>query len=137
MRYLENNTVKEFVQKEVINRLLHNKGLNTLIILGELKEYLFPYLIFDTNWEAEEFINEHWLSLKEVLEKIRNEFDTELICKLMLDIFDNQNQSMSFIIKEIAGNILFKCETVKNNWGKETILTDEVIDKLIEEIKGV
>ena len=54
-------------------------------------------------------------------------------------LFDNQAQAMSFIIREIAGNIFYRCKPLDDDITlvNDTTLTKNAIEKLIEEVKEV
>lgn len=139
IHYLPYNNIKEWTKKKIIEKLPDLEGATTS--QAEIVFDLFNYDVFETDCEAEEFIKEYFGELKEVLEEIKDSgFDNDFICKLMFDLlFDNQAQAMSFIIREIAGNIFYWCKSLDDDITlvNDTTLTKEVIEKLIEEVKEV
>lgn len=137
--YLPHNKIKEWTKEKIIEKLPDLEGATTS--QSEIVFDLFHHDIFETDCEAEEFIKEYFGELKEVLEEIKdNGFDNDFICKLMFDLlFDNQAQAMSFVIREIAGNIFYRCKSLDDSITlvNDITLTEEVIEKLIEELKEV
>jgi hypothetical protein len=137
-----NTNLKEFVKELIIDRLECNyKGFNLNQDLYEL-----PVDIF-WDWECDgtvgviendkEWIIKYWDDIGTVLNELPTSYlDTNDMVKLLLDIFDQPQKFNLFIVREYAAYLLCKCKTIYSNSNTgEITFTDELIDKLIEEIK--
>jgi hypothetical protein len=137
-----NTELKEFVKELIIDRLECNyKGFNLNQDLYEL-----PVDIF-WDWGCDgtvgviendkEWIIKYWDDIGGVLSELTNSYaDTNTMVQLLLDIFDQPQKFNLFIVCEYARQLLYQCNTINDNSDKgEITFTDELVDKLIKEVK--
>lgn len=137
-----NTNLKEFVKELIIDKLECNyKGFNLNQDLYELPVDIFWDWACDGTVGViendKEWIIKYWDDIGIVLDELPTSYlDTNDMVQLLLDIFDQPQKFNLFIVREYAIYLLNQCNTIKDNSDKgEITFTDELIDKLIEEIK--
>jgi hypothetical protein len=85
-----------------------------------------------STYEAKQYIKEWWNEAGEVYEYQKDNYG-----ECLQNPFENPEAFHVVMIIEGVNNILNQCETIQENWNDEIELTDEVINKLIEEVEDV
>ena len=142
MNYLENNPIKNFVKREIIERLEDLKGYEESHYICDLGYTLFESenvngAYFCSNYTAKKWVNKNFEYIGEVAEEIKFQFDSDYANKILLDVFDNPDRFIVVIVLEVANYLISRCDTADKYWNDETTLTDEILNNLIEEIKAL
>lgn len=145
MRYLSCNRIKDFVVDEIIDKLNQcnvAEGLEESHYGSVLAYNLFSCerdseAYFMNNEEAAKWIDKYRRYISEVMEELNLRFDKDFINDILIKSFDYPDYLVMLIICEVSEALLSHCKTIKDNWDNEIVLTEEVIDKLIEEVKEV
>ncbi len=140
MNYLENNPIKEFVKEEIIEKLEDLKGYEESHYMCDLGYTLFESenvsgAYFSDSNTAKKWVNKNFEYIGEVAEEIKFQFDSDYANKILLDVFDNPDRFVVVIVLEVASYLISKCDTADKYWNEEITLTDEIINRLIEELK--
>lgn len=140
MNYLENNPIKNFVKREIIERLEDLKGYEESHYICDLGYTLFePENVngayFCSNYTAKKWVNKNFEYIGEVAEEIKFQFDSDYASKVLLDVFDNPDRFIVVIVLEVANYLISRCDTADKYWNDETTLTDDILNNLIDEIK--
>lgn len=137
-----NKYLDDFVKELIIDRLeCDYKGFNAKHDLYELPTEIFWDYQCDGHIGAivdeKEFIVKYWDDIGGVLSELTNSYaDTNTMVQLLLDIFDQPQKFNLFIVCEYARQLLYQCNTINDNSDKgEITFTDELVDKLIKEVK--
>lgn len=136
MEYLENNSIKDFVKDIIIDKLYdyENEKFYACDIGYELLEtYNIDGVYFYNNYDAMQFITEHFGDFGEIVEEIKFQLGDESIP----NIFDEPDKFCVVIFLEVASYILSRCKTIDDNWNNEITLNKKTIKKIIEELKEV
>lgn len=138
---LKNNMVVRYVKGEIIYALEHCKGYNYEVILCNLAEKLFDTekdsgSYFGNDHEASEWIGTYFMDIKEAFDYAESAITQEFKNKILLRAFEKPDYFVMFLVTELADCILLQCKTIQDNYSplEYTILTDDLIDKLIEEV---
>lgn len=140
MNYLENNPIKEFVKEEIIKKLEDLKGYEGSHYMCDLGYTLFESenvsgAYFSNSSIAKEWVNENFKYIGEIAEEIKFQFDSDYANKILLDVFYNSDRFIVVIVLEVASYLISRCSTADKYWNEEITLTDEIINRLIEELK--
>ena len=141
MKYLYNNTIKDFVIDVLIDKLDNLKGENYKSYACDLAYNLFEGenadgVYFYNNYKATEFIKEHFEDLGEIIEELNFQFDKEFVNELVIDIFDNPDRFCVVVFMEVASYLLGQCEIIDKLWNEEIILSNNKIDKIKKELEN-
>lgn len=140
MNYLENNPIKEFVKEEIIEKLEDLKGYEESHYMCDLGYTLFESenvsgAYFSDSNTAKKWVNKNFEYIGEIAEEIKFQFDFDYANKILLDVFDNPDRFVVVIVLEVASYLISRCSTADKYWNEEITLTDEIINRLIEELK--
>lgn len=141
MKYLYYNKIKDFVIDILLDKLDNLKGENYKSYACDLAYNLFEGenidgVYFYNNYEATEFIKEHFEDLGEIIEELNFQFDKEFVNKLVIDVFDNPDRFCVVVFMEVASYLLGQCKTIDEFWNEEIILTNDKIDKIKKELEN-
>lgn len=92
---------------------------------------------FFNNYNARNWLKEHFDDLNEIIEELKFQFDDKYYNKILLDFFNNPNRFIVFIVLEVSSYLMGKCKTIDKNWNDEIILSNELVNTLISELKQV
>lgn len=145
MSYLSCNRIKDFVVDEIIDKLNQcnvAEGLEESHYGSVLAYNLFSCergseAYFMDNEEASKWIDKYRRYISEVMEEISFTTDKNFLNDILIKSFDYPDYLIMFIVCEVAEALLSHCKTIQDNWDNEIVLTEEVIEKLIEELKEI
>lgn len=145
MSYLSCNRIKDFVVDAIIDKLNRcnvAEGLEEVHYGSVLAYNLFSCergseTYFMDDEEAKKWVDTYRKYISEVMEDLCFKFDKDFINEILIKSFDYPDYFVMFIVCEVSDHILSQCKTIKDNWDNEIVLTEEVIEKLIEELKEV
>ena len=133
MEYLQYNKIKEFVIDKIIDKLEQYKNISEYgcdlaykLFEGECVDGSYFY----SNYKAEEWIKENYNDLGEIMEELKFQFGEKFLSSLLVDVFDNPDKVVVFVISEVASYLLGQCETVEKYWNEEIELTKENIKNI-------
>ena len=136
MKYLKNNSIKDFV-KEIIKEELENyKDTTTYgcdLSYTLLEGYNIDGVYFYNNYKATAFIKEHFDEFGEVVEEISFNLDSENIP----NVFDEPDKFCVICFIEIASYLLSQCKYVDDNWNNNITLNEKTIEIIKKELGKV
>lgn len=138
MGYLENNSIKEYVINQLIDKLndyedIEEYGCDLAHKLYEDENA--DGAIFYSTYESKEWIKEHFEDLDEIIEELNFQFDSDYMAKF--NPFNEPDRFVLIIVTEVASYLLGCCKTIENNWNNKFKLTKNKINKIIKELKGL
>lgn len=138
MKYLEDNTVKDYVIEQLIGKLYDYEGteeygcdLTYTLYEGENADGV----IFYSTYESKKWIQEHFDDLDEIVEELNFQFGTDYMAKF--NPFSEPDKFVLIVVIEVAGYLLGQCPTIEKNWNNQFKLTKAKIKKIIDELKEV
>lgn len=142
MEYLQYSEIKNFVKQEIIEKLENLKDCNESFYASDLGWSLFESenidgAYFYNNYNARNWLREHFDDLSEIIEELKFQFDAEYCNKILLDFFNHPDRFILVIVLEVSSYLMGKCKTIDKNWNYEITLSNELINTLISELKQV
>ena len=138
MKYLENNSIKDYVIEQLNDKLYdyedteaYGCDLAYKLYEGENADGV----IFYSTYESTKWIKEHFEDLDEVVEELNFQFGEEYMAKF--NPFSEPDKFVLIVVIEVASYILGQCPTIEKNWDKQFKLTKNKIKKIIDELKEV
>lgn len=138
MEYLENNKIKDFVKNIVIEELYNyedNSFYGCDLGYGLLEGYNIDGVYFYNNYDAINFIKEHFDDFGEIVEELKFQYGGDI--NVIPNVFEYPDRFCVVCFLEVASYILSKCKFVNDNWDNEIKITDEVIKIIENELKEV
>lgn len=141
MKYLENNSIKDEVIKDLQEKLKEYE--NTISYGCDLSYTLFESYNVDgsityNRYRAEMWIKNNWDNFGEILEELKFQFDSNYFKDTIISMWDNPEQFMVIIYLAVADYLLSRCSFIDKNWDEEIVLTSdniELISNQLEELK--
>lgn len=136
MRYLEYNSLKDFVKDILIEELENYKDTTSYgcdLSYTLLEGYNIDGVYFYNNYKAIDFIKKHFEDFGEVVEEITFQLGSENIP----NIFDEPDSFCVVCFIEIASYLLSQCKYVDDNWNNKITLNDRTIKIINQELEEV
>lgn len=141
MKYLENNSIKDEVIKDLQEKLKEYE--NTTSYGCDLSYTLFESYNIDgsityNRYRAEMWIKNNWNNFSEILEELKFQFDSDYFKDIIISMWDNPEQFMVIIYLAVADYLLSRCSFIYKNWNEEIVLTSDNIELIynqLEELK--
>lgn len=140
MSYLEHNKLKLYAKDMVLKYLNNCKNLAKITtIVAKTTDFCeaISWSAVYSDIETESLMLSNWNDFKEAVEDAQSRFSHEEFSPELSRFFKNPGRFASMIVRQIARNVLYECDTILSNWFETIALTEKVIDKLIEEVKEV
>ena len=138
MKYLEENSVKDYVIEALKDKLNDYEGLECYgcdlaytLYEGENADGV----IFYSTYESKEWIKKYFEDLDEIIEELNFQFGTEYMSKF--NPFSEPDRFVLIVVIEVASYLLGCCKTVEKNWNSQFKLTKSKINKIIEELEEI
>lgn len=140
MSYLEHNKLKFYAKDMILKYLNDRKDLaKYTTIVDETNDFCeeISWSAIYSDIETESLMLSNWNDFKEATEDAKFRIFHEEFSSELSRFFKNPGRFASMIVRQIVINVLYECDTIRSNWFETIALTEEVIDKLIEEVKEV
>lgn len=127
-------TIKDFVIDVLEGQL--DEYENSTICGGDLAYTLLEPYNIDGTYTYDTYAAIGWVKLHfEEISDIIFEMKKTGFCPV--DVFDNPEAFQVQIMLYVAGQLLGQCDTVNEFWNEEQELTQEIIDKIKEELDNL
>lgn len=136
MNYLDNNSIKEFVINQLLDKLddyedieCYGADLGYTLYDGENADGV----IFYSTKESKDWIKEYFEDLDEIIEELNFQLGTEYMAKF--NPFSEPDKFVLIVVMEVASYLIGQCKTVEKNWNNEFKLTKNKINAIKKELK--
>lgn len=130
--------MKKYIINNLIDKLKELKDEERKVYICDLdyelweSERLDGTITYNT-YTAREWIKQYFEDIGEVWEEIQFNYDKDFLQEF--NPFDNSEKFMLLIVCEASGYLLSKCEFIADNWDEEITLSNNIINKIIRQLK--
>lgn len=127
-------TIKDFMVDVLKDELDEYKGTSSYggdLVYDLLQRYNVDGTYTYSTYEAKQWVQEYFDELAEIV----NEMTEEGLPPC--NVFENPEAFQVQIMLYVAGQLLGQCDTVNKFWNEEQELTQEIIDKIKEELDNL
>ena len=136
MNYLKNNSIKEYVINQLLNKLddyedteCYGADLGYTLYEGEN----IDGVIFYSTYESKEWIKKYFEDLDEIIEELNFQFGADYMSKF--NPFSEPDKFVLIVVMEVASYLIGQCKTVEKNWNNNFKLTKNKINAIKRELK--